>query len=138
MQDDDDQVFPTRLPLVLQDKLLQNSKLFIYPGFSHSMMTGNADIRDADLVTLPLEGRDGVLYGRNTVVIRPSSNGNGCSARMAVLHARGLMKVGRRFVGHSIIDSMFERLIAAETTVAWLPGHRAANLRRSWITGTHQ
>jgi proline racemase len=48
-------------------------------------------------LTLPVEERDGVLHGRNTVVIQPakldrSPTGTGCSARMAVLHARGLMQ----------------------------------------------
>jgi proline racemase len=48
--------------------------------------------------------------GANAVVIQPgkidrSPTGTGCSARMAVLHAKGLMQVGERFIGRSIIGS---------------------------------
>ena len=35
LQGDDDQVVPYKCASILQDKLLQNSKLIIYPGFSH-------------------------------------------------------------------------------------------------------
>ena len=94
-------------------------------------------------LTLPVEERDGVLHGRNTVVIQPakldrSPTGTGCSARMAVLHARGLMKAGQRFTGHSIIDSTFECRIARETTVAGKPAIVPEISGRAWITGTHQ
>ncbi len=94
-------------------------------------------------LTLPIEEKDGVLHGRNTVVIQPakldrSPTGTGCSARMAVLHARGLMKVGQRFTGHSIINSAFECRILRETVVA---GRRAIVPEisgRAWVTGTYQ
>jgi len=94
-------------------------------------------------LTLPVEERDGVLHGRNTVVIQPakldrSPTGTGCSARMAVLHARGLMKAGQRFNGHSIIGSTFECRIARETTVAGKPAIVPEISGRAWITGTHQ
>ena len=35
----------------MQDRLLQNSTLIIYPGFSHGMLTVNADVVNADLLT---------------------------------------------------------------------------------------
>ena len=35
---------------IMQDKLLQNSTLIIYPGFSHGMLTVNADVVNADLL----------------------------------------------------------------------------------------
>jgi len=94
-------------------------------------------------LTLPVEERDDVLHGRNTVVIQPakldrSPTGTGCSARMAVLHARGLMKAGQRFTGHSIIGSTFECRIARETTVAGKPAIVPEISGRAWITGTHQ
>ena len=47
---DDDQVVPYKAGAVTQDKLLQNSKLVIYPGFSHGMLTVNADIVNADIL----------------------------------------------------------------------------------------
>ena len=50
MQGDDDQVVPYKAAAIMQDKLLQNSKLIIYPGFSHGMLTVNADVINADLL----------------------------------------------------------------------------------------
>lgn len=94
-------------------------------------------------LTLPIEERDGILHGRNTVVIQPakldrSPTGTGCSARMALLHARGQIKVDQLFCGYSIIGSRFDCRIVRQTTV----GGRAAIVPeisgRAWITGTHQ
>jgi non-heme chloroperoxidase len=50
MQGDDDQVVPHKNAAILQDKLLKNSTLKIYPGFSHGMHTANADVINADLL----------------------------------------------------------------------------------------
>ena len=74
-------------------------------------------------IAAPLERIDGVLTAANAVVIRPgkidrSPCGTGCSARMAVLHAKGQMQDGERFVGRSIIGSEFHCRIAGVTEVA--------------------
>lgn len=111
-------------------------------GFSHPENPQWDHISFCQL-TLPLEERDGILHGRNTVVIQPakldrSPTGTGCSARMAVLHARGLMRVGQRFDGHSIIGSTFQCRLARETTVAGRPAIVPEISGRAWITGTHQ
>lgn len=50
MQGDDDQVVPYQCAAVRQHELLPNSTLIIYPGFSHGMLTVNADIVNADLL----------------------------------------------------------------------------------------
>lgn len=50
MHGDDDQVVPYKTAAIMQDKLLQNSTLIIYPGFSHGMLTVNADVVNADLL----------------------------------------------------------------------------------------
>lgn len=50
MQGDDDQVVPYKAAAIMQDRLLQNSELIIYPGFSHGMLTVNADVINADLL----------------------------------------------------------------------------------------
>ncbi len=50
MQGDDDQVVPYKNAAILQDKLLKNSTLKIYPGYSHGMHTANADTINADLL----------------------------------------------------------------------------------------
>ena len=91
----------------------------------------------------PVEVRDGVKTGRNAVAIRPgkidrSPCGTGCSARLAVLHARGELGLGEPFVGLSPIDSRFDCRIEALARV----GDREAVVPslggRAWITGTHQ
>jgi len=94
-------------------------------------------------VTAPVAEEHGVLAGKSAVSIRPgkldrSPCGTGCSARMAVLHAKGRMKTGDGFLGRSILGTEFRCRIAGEATV----GGRAAIIPeiagRAWITGTHQ
>jgi proline racemase len=94
-------------------------------------------------IAAPVEMRDGIATGRNAVAIRPakidrSPCGTGCSARLAVLHARGRLKVGDRFTGISLIGSEFHCTIAAETAVAGRPAIIPTVAGRAWITGTHQ
>jgi proline racemase len=91
----------------------------------------------------PLEKRDGAWTGPNAVVVRPgkidrSPTGTGCSARMAVLHARGLMNIGDRYVARSIIGSQFDCEIAAEADVAGRPAIVPLISGRAWISGVHQ
>ena len=89
----------------------------------------------------PLQREKEGLTSRNACIINPgkldrSPTGTGCSALMAVLHAKGLMKVGDTYVGRSVIDSKFEGRIAGETTVG---NHKAIIPQitgRAWISGT--
>ena len=80
---------------------------------------------------------------RNAVVVAPgrldrSATGTGLSARMAALHARGLMKAGDAMTHASILGSTFDGRIVSVTRV----GDRAAivpAIRGSaWITGVTQ
>ena len=91
-------------------------------------------------ITGELETVDGCLSSRNACVVKPgkidrSPTGTGCSALMAVLHAKGLMQEGERYIGRSIIESRFVGEIAGRTTV----GNHAAIIPtitgRAWITG---
>lgn len=50
MQGDDDQVVPYKNAALLQDQLLVNSILKIYPGYPHSMHTSHADVINKDLL----------------------------------------------------------------------------------------
>ncbi|MBU5923909.1 alpha/beta fold hydrolase [Enterobacter sichuanensis] len=50
MQGDDDQVVPYKNAALLQDQLLANSVLKIYPGFPHGMHTTHADTINADIL----------------------------------------------------------------------------------------
>ena len=91
----------------------------------------------------PVTSEGGVLGAPNAVVVRPgkidrSPTGTGCSARMAVLHARGILKVGDAFVARSIIGSRFDCRIDAEATVAGRPAILPIIAGSAWITGTHQ
>ena len=95
-------------------------------------------------VTAPVERRgDGGLMGKNAVAIRPgkidrSPCGTGCSARMAVLHAKGEMRTGERFIGASIIDSEFHCRIEREVDLGGRKAIVPVISGRAWITGTHQ
>ena len=111
-------------------------------GFRHPVQTDWARISFCQFAA-PLEYRGGVAHGRNAVAIRPgkidrSPCGTGCSARLAVLHARGILGVGDAFVGVSLIDSRFECRIEGETTVGGRPAILPSLAGRAWITGTHQ
>jgi len=91
----------------------------------------------------PVERIEGVLTGRSAVAIRPgkidrSPTGTGCSARMAVLHARGQLAVGERFVGLSIIGSRFDCEIESLTKIGEMPAIVPRITGSAWITGTHQ
>ncbi|MBC8037309.1 MAG: proline racemase family protein, partial [Rhizobiales bacterium] len=91
-------------------------------------------------VTGALERVDGQLSSRNACVIKPgkidrSPTGTGCSALMAVLHAKGLMKVGDSFIGRSIIDSRFIGRIEDATEIGGRPAIIPAITGRGWITG---
>lgn len=93
--------------------------------------------------TDPVTRQGGVLTGKNAVAIRPgkidrSPTGTGCSARMAVLFARGEMKVGDRFVGRSIIDTEFHCRIDSEADINGTAGISPVISGRAWVIGTHQ
>jgi len=80
---------------------------------------------------------------RNAVVVAPgrldrSATGTGLSARLAVLHARGLMGVGAAMTHASPIGSTFDGRIVAETTVGDRPAIVPAIRGSAWITGVTQ
>jgi proline racemase len=56
---------------------------------------------------------------------------------MAVLYARGVLKVGGGLTHSSIIDSKFHGTIVGETTVGPYPAVEATIRGRAWITGLH-
>jgi proline racemase len=93
--------------------------------------------------TNPVSMQDGVLTGKNTVVVRPgkldrSPTGTGCSARMALLHARGKLKAGDAFVGRSIIDTEFRCKILSTCSIGDRPAIVPEISGRAWVTGTTQ
>lgn len=108
-------------------------------GFSHPTMPEWNHFSFCFMVG-PMERVEGHLSSRNACVIKPgkldrSPTGTGCSALMAVLHAKGLMKCGETFIGRSIIESRFTGNIQSETTVG---NHQAiipTISGQAWITG---
>ena len=91
----------------------------------------------------PLERKGKHLSTTAAVAIQPgkvdrSPTGTAASARMALLHASGEMKVGDTFTARSIIGSEFHGKIVAETMVGNKPAIVPEITGRAWITGTHQ
>ena len=103
----------------------------------------NPEIAGISIVQIaePWQGVGAVT--KNAVVVAPgrldrSATGTGLSARMAVLHARGLMRVGDAMTHASVLGTTFDGRIASETTVG---GRRAivpAIRGSAWITGITQ
>ncbi len=79
---------------------------------------------------------------RNAVVVAPgrldrSATGTGLSARMAALHARGLMSVGDAMTHASVIGSTFDGRIVEETTRRRARGDRSGDPRQRLDHGRH-
>jgi proline racemase len=91
----------------------------------------------------PLTATPQGFAARSAVAIRPgkvdrSPTGTAVSARMAILHARGLMREGQTLEATSIIGSRFAGRIAGLTEVAGRKAILPEITGRAWITGTHQ
>ena len=74
----------------------------------------------------PLRREDGMLVARNAVIVSPgrvdrSPCGTGTSARLAVLHSKGLIEPGESFVHESLIGSRYVGRIEELTTVGDVP-----------------
>jgi proline racemase len=111
-------------------------------GFSHPETDGWDHISFCQFAG-PLAREAAELSGPNAVVVRPgkidrSPTGTGCSARMAILSARGLMKEGDVYRARSIIGSEFACRIARQTAVAGRPAIVPIISGRGWITGVNQ
>ncbi|CAL9568702.1 MULTISPECIES: proline racemase family protein [unclassified Streptomyces] len=102
----------------------------------------NPQIGGLKHVYLAAPGSD-AARSRHAMAIHPgwfdrSPCGTGTSARMAQLHARGELPLGRDFVNESFIGTRFTGRLLAETTVGGLPAVVPAVTGRAWITGTAQ
>jgi trans-L-3-hydroxyproline dehydratase len=111
-------------------------------GFRHPTLPDWSHISFCQFAA-PIQDTDGIPEGFNAVAIRPgkidrSPCGTGCSARLAVLHARGALRTGDRFIGRSIIGSRFDCRIEAETTIGDKQAIVPSLAGRAWITGTKQ
>jgi proline racemase len=102
------------------------------------------DIKNVSIVQFagPLMHEGNRVRARNTCIVSPgrsdrSPTGTGTTARMAVLHARGVLQVGGGLTHSSIIGSEFHGTIVGETTVGSFPAIEATIRGRAWITGLH-
>ena len=111
-------------------------------GFSHPERSGWSHISFC-LFAGPLARAGDELRSAHACVIRPgkidrSPTGTGCSARMATLSARGLMREGDVYRARSIIGSEFVCRIARKTNVGGRPAIIPIISGRGWITGMNQ
>jgi len=91
----------------------------------------------------PLTESGGVKTARNAVIVSPgridrSPCGTGTCARLAIMHARGQIAIGERFVHESIIGTKFAGEVLETTPVGGKPGVRIAITGRAWLTAFHQ
>ena len=103
----------------------------------------NPGIAGISIVQLAGQWKGVGRVSRNAVVIAPgrldrSATGTGLSARMAALHARGLMRVGDAMTHASPIGSTFDGRIVSETEVGGRPAIVPAIRGSAWITGISQ
>jgi proline racemase len=94
-------------------------------------------------MALPIFYENGVAISKNAVAIQPgkidrSPTGTGCSARLALLHHQGVLKVGEMMIGRSIIDSQFECKIEEEVMIGDKKAIIPSVAGQAWITGYHQ
>ncbi len=92
-------------------------------------------------LTGPLQTVDTTITSTNACVINPgkldrSPTGTGCSALLALLHERGQIALGQKYIGRSIIGSKFECHIVQTTKVGDYPAVIPTVTGRAWIYGT--
>lgn len=111
-------------------------------GFSHPEIPDWQHISFCLFAGLLEPVEDG-FAARSAVAIKPgkvdrSPTGTAVSARMAVLAARGQMRVGKNLIATSVIGSTFTGRIVRETKVGERPAIVPSISGRGWITGIHQ
>jgi proline racemase len=103
----------------------------------------NTEIAGVSIVQIAEPWRGVGAVSKNAVVLAPgrldrSATGTGLSARMAVLHGRGEMRVGDGMTHASVLGSTFDGRIVSETTVGGRPAIVPAIRGSAWITGVTQ
>lgn len=111
-------------------------------GFVHPQLPDWRHISFCQIAAAIEADGDGVR-SRNAVTIRPgkidrSPCGTGCSARMAVLHARKQLAIGQRFTGISLIDSRFDCRIEGVENRGGRDWIIPSLEGRAWLTDTRQ
>jgi proline racemase len=102
----------------------------------------NPEIAGVHHVYLAAPGSD-ASHSRHAMAIHPgwfdrSPCGTGTSARMAQLHARGLLPLNQDFRNDSFIGTTFIGRLVEETRVGGVPAVVPTITGRAWVTGTAQ
>jgi proline racemase len=102
----------------------------------------NPEIAGVHHVYLAAPGSD-ARHSRHAMAIHPgwfdrSPCGTGTSARMAQLHARGLLPLHQDFRNDSFIGTTFIGRLVEETRVGGVPAVVPTITGRAWVTGTAQ
>lgn len=100
----------------------------------------NPGIADVSIVQIAEPWRGLGTVTKNAVVVAPgrldrSATGTGLSARIAALHARGLMRVGDSMTHASVIGSTFDGRVVREVDLAGTTAIIPAIRGTAWITG---
>jgi len=103
----------------------------------------NAEIAGVSIVQIAEPWRGIGAVSKNAVVVSPgrldrSATGTGLCARMAALHARGLMHPGDAMTHASVLGSTFDGRIVSETSVGGATAIVPAVRGSAWITGITQ
>jgi trans-L-3-hydroxyproline dehydratase len=103
----------------------------------------NPEISGVSIVEIAEPWRGAGATTRNAVVVAPgrldrSATGTGLCARMAVLHARGQMRVGDTMTHASVLGTTFDGRVTRETVVRGRPAIVPAIRGSAWITGVAQ
>ena len=111
-------------------------------GFRHPTITNWTHYSFCQFSRIEDLSNDCVSF-RSAVSIKPgkidrSPTGTALSAKMAVLEARGEMKVGQKIKAISIIGSSFEGKIVKKCNLNGTSAIMPEISGRSWITGLHQ
>ena len=106
----------------------------------HPVHPDNTGIAEVSVVQLAGPWHGVGRISRNAVVVAPgrldrSATGTGLSARIAALHARGLMHAGDAMTHASVLGSTFDGRIVREVEVGGRPGVVPAIRGTGWITG---
>ena len=118
----------TRIHRAVNEQLeISHPELESIKGISYTMFVGHDDEGEMKGATILPPGR-----------IDRSPCGTGNSARLAVMEARGQIKVGEILKARSIIDSEFQVEIISKKTIAGKPGISPRISGRGWIHGIHQ
>ena len=101
------------------------------------------DIAGVSIVEIAEPWRGVGAVSRNAVVVAPgrldrSATGTGLSARMAALHARGLLAVGDVMSHASVIGTTFEGRLVSETSLGGRAAIVPAIRGSAWMTGVTQ